>query len=192
MRPADYFRAYKIYKFANHAYLARWVHDLLGPTTLRRLARVLGEFNEGMAPRHRAQAIIGFLARPRVSAAYLSGTAGFIHEADATILGLLEDRKRVLDLGCHIGHRTTWLAGESLCMLEKRPSLSPVTRTASGRAHAARSRAGPGRSTSRRRVSVGSEIMGPGREHAHQATRGTDARAVSWPTRMRSALNAVS
>jgi hypothetical protein len=127
MRPADHFRACKIYKFANHAYLARWVPDLPGPATLRRLARVLGEFNEGTAPRLRAQAIFGCLARPRFSAAYLSGTAGFVHQAGATILGLLEGRSSALDLGCHIGHLSIGFARADSAHRVTGLDFAPVT-----------------------------------------------------------------
>jgi 2-polyprenyl-3-methyl-5-hydroxy-6-metoxy-1,4-benzoquinol methylase len=101
---------YDIHCFGDRPTYERWAEQQLGHRWRQRLAATYGRLHAKSPSREAVRKIFDSTAHTNITCVNLSGMFATVLNVGEAITRLIAGRKRVLDLGCNIGHLTTWYA----------------------------------------------------------------------------------
>lgn len=106
----EHLARYNIRPFpTRHAY-ETWAEQQLGRRWRQRIDETFAPLVTGGATVHQVKKVYDTASHARIAAVNLSGIYGFTHNIGTLFEHLISGQKRVLDVGCNIGHLTTWYA----------------------------------------------------------------------------------
>jgi 2-polyprenyl-3-methyl-5-hydroxy-6-metoxy-1,4-benzoquinol methylase len=101
---------YHIHRFRDRRAYERWAEQQLGPRWRQRLIAAYRGIDGRDRSRDDVRRAFDSSSHTKIAQVNLSSLFDQEFALGRTVSGLLQGRKKVLDLGCNIGHLTTWYA----------------------------------------------------------------------------------